>query len=136
MSNAPELPHFKPVVKLVIKKATDRYPDQLPFFDEEFIYCYAATNERDYLDDPVKLQAWKDGEIESPDFWWLSAIRKGRHSNFGLAKTLCDGQPPEEVTKLYHPVWQLRLALGRPVGSLIEEAKNAWANYWVVNPLH
>lgn len=130
MSNHPQLPSFKPIVRIKLKGIEDPYPKGLPFIDKEFIYLYASTSEKDFLEDPLKNKAWKEGKIKSPELWWLSYIKKGYHPNFEKVTELCGEALPEEVARLYHPVYQLRFVLGVPMFNIIEEAKHQWSFYW------
>lgn len=130
MSNHPELPCFKPIIRLKLKGAEDPYPNNLPFIDKDFIYLYASTSEKDYLQDPLKKKAWKEGEIKSPEMWWIAYMKKGYHPNFQKVKDLCGKALPEPVAALYHPVWQLRIAFNAPIGNLIEDAKFQWSFHW------
>lgn len=130
MIDHPELPSFKPQVRIKLKGQNDPYPKVLPFIDDEFAYLYASTSDKSYLEDPLKNRAWKSGKIKSPEIWWISYIKKGYHANFEKVKELCNNEVPEQVSALYHPVWQLRLVLGFPVDKLIEDGKFQWSFYW------
>jgi len=130
MNEHPELPSFKPVVRLLMLGENDLHPKKLPFIDGDRVYCYANTSEKDFIEDPLKHKAWVTGEIKSPEFWWLSYIQTGFHSNFSKVKELCGDAIPEGVVDLYHPVWQLRFVLGHPAVDLVENAKFQWSYFW------
>lgn len=130
MSDVPTLPCFKPQIRLLLKGEADPYPEFLPFADKDFIYTHVGTSEKDFLQDPVKNKAWKKGEITSPETWWIGYIKKGHHSNYEKLKELCGDNIPPAVADLYHPVWQLRFALGIRLGNILNEARFQWSFFW------
>jgi hypothetical protein len=109
-----------------------KYPEQLPYVEEDRLYVYVGTSERDFLNDPLKHKAWVKGEISNPKIWWSSYIHTGYHPNWSLVQKLCQKEVPDAVEALYHPVWQLRMVLGKPVDDLIQEAKDQWSSYWSI----
>lgn len=131
MNKVPNLPSFKPIVKIQVMGDKDPYPNCFPFVVGDKIFVSATTGEQDYLRDPVKNKAWVNNKITSPKVWWLMYILKGSHPNLKKAEELYGGSLPEAVASLYHPVWQLRLALGLPTTEqLIDDAKLQWAFLW------
>ncbi len=130
MIKTPELPPFKPEVKIRLMTKKDVYPKQLPYVEGDRFYLYVGTSELSYLDNPEKRKAWIEGKEENPKTWWLAYIHTGYHSNFKKIVALCDKEIPDAVEALYHPVWQYRIIKGLPVKELVEEAKDQWEYYW------
>jgi hypothetical protein len=126
----PQLPSFKPIVKVEMKGIVDKHPPKFPFIKNNKVYLYASTNEKDFIADELKYKAWTTNKILGPDKWWLAWIPLGWNPNLSKVQELCNKKAPDSVVALYHPVWQFRFALGKVDKLLLENARFDWEFFW------
>ena len=101
-----ELPCFKPVIRRM-KRHSEEGTDFYPRKEGKLIFV------------------GREGD-------WELFFSSGTHVNLSVAKLLCGNEEelPQEVADLYHPVTQLRLALGLDVTEMVEFAKLKWEWLW------
>lgn len=104
----PSIPSYKPLVSR--KKRFPGKETTYPYKDGNFIFIGA------------------DGE-------WELYIKAGTHPNIVVADDLCKDNLPNAVADLYHPVIQLRLALGIDVSKYIQLAEARWSWFWYTRDL-
>ena len=104
----PKIPSYKPLV--MRKKRLPAKEKTYPYLEGKHIFIGV------------------DGE-------WELCINTGYHPNLVVAKIMCKDQLPTAVESLYHPVVQLRMALGIDVSSLVNLAESRWDWFWYTRDL-
>jgi len=126
----PLMPSFNPKFIIEVFKGEDPHPHSLPFVVEDKVFVYSTTNDKEFMDDPLKRRAWMSNKITGPDLWWLGGIRVGWHTGVEEVQRLCNKNAPDSVLTLYHPVTQFRLAMGTLNSLVLENAKEDWKFFW------
>lgn len=127
----PPLPKYAPKLTMRTYNVTEKkLPKRFPVLQEDggvivnlWIPGLAVT---------VPVEPYLEGNMALPNGTWACMIfYPVWHSNWLHIMRETGGSPPEEVRDLYHPVTQLRLALGSPAGvETLKTALTAWQEHW------
>ena len=121
-----DLPTYKPLAKMIKMGANDKFR-KLPFIEDGKVF-FSFAFDVSYKLTPIQVDAWKKGELNSPDSWYLFYMEVGDHPNRVKLKNYFGQEgPSEDVDALYTSFWQIRLILDHPsCAKKIKDAEYAW----------